>query len=1146
MLVKSEIGGEDSRDAHTFQRLLRANVALPITLILLLCAVYIGQVLYLLRLNQGVSHSDQVIAEITEVQKLMLDAETGLRGFLLNRNELFLEPYSIATRQLPGALDHLKIMVSDNPEQLARLEKVKATFGAWIELAEERLRIVRSGEKVSLERSINGKRIMDTIRGDVLEMLSLEQRLRNERSKSAEETTKAVLFLTFAGGSIVALLLAFLGRRQLFILSSDYEKSLRQQKQQNAALEHQAWLRTGQSELLAYLRGDLTEEQVAHRILLFLHRYLKTDVSSIYGDIHLEDKFVRLAALGADGNEVSSRANVQRGEGFLGKAAETQEVLISSELPAGYLTFSSSLGATPVQHLVVTPFTARGETVAVLELGFLHAPEYFPRTKELLELLKDPVGTILQATYLRTRQKSLLEETQQLNEELQAQQEELRVSNEELEQQAAILKESQARMETQQVELEETNQKLSSQTTLLADKAHELSTASRYKSEFLANMSHELRTPLNSSLILAKLLADNPTGNLTKEQVEFADTIYSAGNDLLTLINDILDLAKVEAGRIELHAETIYLSSLADSLRKIFKPLAEKKNLKLDIMVAPEAPATMLSDRMRLEQILKNLVSNAIKFTERGSVKLEIGGQRGRVHFAVTDTGIGIPEHQQENIFEAFRQADGTTNRKYGGTGLGLSISRELSHLLGGAITVQSRPGEGSRFEFDLPLQLDAKSGSAPRLSPRGTEPVPPVRRAPSAPSPSPKSAFGDDRENFDRARRTVLVVEDEAEFAKALYQLARELDFQCLVAHTAQEGLELARRYLPSAVILDVALPDQTGMAVLDELKEDLKTRHIPVHMISGHDYSQAALEMGAVGYMLKPVKREELTKAFHLLEEKFSQTLKRVLIVEDDPTQRKSIDSLISSSGVKAVHAERGEQALVLLRESKFDCVILDLTLPDMTGFELLEQMSNMQDISFPPVIVYTGRDLSREEENRLRRHSNSIIVKGARSPERLLDEISLFLHQVEADLPPEKRKMIQSLKNRDKLLEGKTILLVDDDARNLFALMHVLEPRGAKVEVARNGREALLALQNLSQVDLVLMDIMMPEMDGYEAIREIRKNPETAKLPVIAVTAKAMSTDYEKCLAAGANDYLAKPLDVNRLLSLLKVWIQRGSKK
>jgi signal transduction histidine kinase/DNA-binding response OmpR family regulator len=756
----------------------------------------------------------------------------------------------------------------------------------------------------------------------------------------------------------------------------------------------------------------------------------------------------------------------------------------------------------------------------------------------------------------RQRLQAALEEQQALNEELQVQQEELRTANEELEEQSRALEESQSALENQQAELEQTNEQLAEQAANLDNKnsalvqaqdqlrerALELERASRYKSEFLANMSHELRTPLNSSLILAKLLADNGNGNLNEEQVRFAQTIYSAGNDLLNLINDILDISKVEAGKLELVPEDLPLRRVIEGLARVFEPLARQKHLEFALTVEPDVPMSIHTDRQRLEQILKNLLSNAVKFTDAGKVTLNVSADTdGWIQFAVQDSGIGIAPEQQDRIFDAFHQADGSTARKYGGTGLGLSISRDLTALLGGTLTLTSTPGEGSTFTLCLPRN-GAVAATPPvpaPARPAAAAPEPAVP-APAAPQPQEAPAFADDRTEPAAGVRTVLVIEDEPEFARILYGLAHDMEFRCLVALTAQEGLELAANGAPDAILLDIRLPDRSGLSVLQQLKDNPATRHIPVHVVSSQDNGGEALHLGAIGYALKPTSREQLEDVFRKLKDKSSQTIKRVLLVEDDERQRDSVVQLIADADVEIAAVGSGEEALNLLRSQIFDCMIIDLKLPDMQGNELLKRMSLEELCSFPPVIVYTGRNLTRDEEAELLKYSRSIIIKGARSPERLLDEVTLFLHKVESQLSSERQSMLKTVRGRDRVFEGRTILLVDDDVRNVFALTSALEQRGAKVEVGRNGFEAIAKLDEVEAIDLVLMDVMMPGMDGLEATRRIRQDKRFARLPIIAITAKAMKDDQEQCLAAGANDYLAKPIDLTRLYSLLRVWM------
>ncbi len=717
----------------------------------------------------------------------------------------------------------------------------------------------------------------------------------------------------------------------------------------------------------------------------------------------------------------------------------------------------------------------------------------------------------------------------------------------------------------------------------LTDKAHELELASQYKSEFLANMSHELRTPLNSTLILAKLLADNKPGNLQADQVKYAQTIHAAGSDLLALINDILDLSKIEAGQVSVLVEPMTIATALQALMEPLRPIAREKGLELTWTVDPGVPASMQTDPMRLAQVLKNLLSNALKFTAKGSVGLQVSRvPGGMLAFAVRDTGIGIAEQQQQFIFDAFRQADGSTHRKFGGTGLGLSISRDLAGLLGGTLTVSSTPGQGSVFTLTVPVILElvepgqalaaaplprpareslaneqtqtqvSSPASVPAVASAHVAPAAPafapaMSPAMSAPMLSPTSSAADALRKSGQSGRRILVIEDDRRFADILSELAREMDFECDVANTASDGLAMAASNQPNAIVLDINLPDFSGLGVLDQLKRNPHTRHIPVHIVSVADYAQEAMGRGAIGYALKPVKREELTQALRRLEAKFTQNVRRVLVVEDDDRQRESVRELLARDDVEIVPAATASAALDLLRETTFDCVVMDLNLPDISGYELLREMAEQESVSFPPVIVYTGRALSRDEEQQLRRFSKSIIIKDARSPERLLDEVTLFLHQVEADLPPQQRQMLELARSRDSTLEGRTVLVVEDDVRNVFALSSILEPTGLRVEIARNGREALEALDRVGvdghpAIDLVLMDIMMPEMDGYTAMREIRTRPEWRRLPIIALTAKAMKDDQEKCLAAGANDYIAKPLDVERLLSLVRVWMRK----
>ncbi len=903
---------------------------------------------------------------------------------------------------------------------------------------------------------------------------------------------------------------------------------IRQLVARRVADEREQWLRGTQAQLLQSLQGDLSLGEAAERILAGLARATVAPVGALYA--RRGSGLDRVASHALEGE--GAPEHFKFGDGLIGEAALGGKLVTLRDVPDGFLRLQAGIGSGVPRHVAVAPLSAEGASAGVVALGSLHAFE--PIERELLERLAEPLGMALASAQQKARLRELLEESQRQGEELQAQQTELEAQQAELEASNEELNQTNALMETQATELER-------QRDELAVQRRAAERASSYKSEFLANMSHELRTPLNSSLILARLLADNKEGNLTPDQVRSAETIYSAGNDLLLLINDILDLAKIEAGRAEVAREQLPLAQLIANLEQSFRPIARDRKLSFRIETLPGSPERLVTDARRLEQILRNLLSNAFKFTEKGWVALSIGpAEGGQVRFAVRDTGIGIAPDQQEIIFEAFRQADGTTSRKYGGTGLGLSISRELARFLGGHIELESSVGSGSAFTLQIPIEATGSGEVTARTSPLALPR--PTRESGRRVTPKPP-AFADDRSQLSRRGRLILVIEDDMAFAGILYELAHELDFDCAVAAGADEGLTLARELAPSGILLDVGLPDASGLAVLESLKRDPATRHIPIHVVSASDHVQTALELGAIGYALKPVQREELVTAIHKLEERHRRELRRVLIVEDDPEQQASMRRLLSGQDVQLVGAGSVKEALEQLERQSVDCMVLDLTLPDGSGHDLLQKMAEGTRYSFPPVIVYTGRDLSREEEERLRRYSRSIIVKGARSPERLLDEVTLFLHQVESTLEPEQRRMLQSARQRESAFEGRRIMVVEDDVRNVFALSKVLEPRGAKVEIARNGREALDTLARIPDIDLVLMDLMMPEMDGLTAMREIRKQPAFKRLPIIALTAKAMTDDRQQALDAGANDYMAKPFEVDKLVSLCRVWLPRS---
>ncbi len=1154
-----------------FRRILNRNVTLPLSFGLLSAFFFSAIIYYLSTVDRWVEQSVGQVAAAHEANRLIVEQETGMRGFLISGEDIFLDPFEKALPKVTLSLTELREFVTDRPAQQQRLQQIEDLHRRWLELAHEVIDRRRNG--LSFEeftRSGRGRVMQEQMRALFADFIAAE-RDRRQAVVAQAETISTLLVAAFLISSLLLSgLLVWAGRRDLLTLSSRYGAVLEQQAAHARDLEAQAWYRGGQASLNEALIGEPTIETLGGNVLGFLADYLNMAVGALY--VVDGERLRRAAEFAYDLEHTRHDRYLDWGEGLVGQAARERRLLELRELPADYLKVSSALGSAPATGVLIVPLENNGQLNGVLELGFLRPLQ--EQDAELLRRVAASIGAAIDAAHYRRRLQQVLAETQELNEELQVQQEELRAANEELEVQSSALRESQAHLEEQQAELEQTNEKLSEQALLLARQrddmgeqnerlqqaqlmleqhAQDLQRASRYKSEFLANMSHELRTPLNSTLILAKLLADNVPGNLSDDQVQYARSIYSAGNDLLLLINDILDLSKVEAGKLEVYPEPTPLQRLVDGLHDLFLPQAMSKSLTFSIELAEGVPQSLFVDRQRLEQILKNLLSNAFKFTDSGSVVLRVAAaDAGRISFAVQDSGIGIAPEQQDVIFEAFRQADGTTNRRYGGTGLGLSISRELARLLGGQIVVHSQPGVGSTFTLLLPVHYQSACEAAP-ASEAAALPAPseaprhqplPAAAPPAAepPAAEPIAAVADDRQDYPFRDRCVLIIEDEPRFAGILRDLAHELQYSCLISHSADQGFSLAQQYRPDAILLDMRLPDHSGLTVLERLKESAETRHIPVHVVSVEDRKEAALQMGAVGYAVKPTSRDELKEVFRRLESKLAQKVKRVLLVEDDALQRESVSRLIEDADVEITAVALGEAALEQLRSTVFDCMIIDLKLPDMDGYQLLERMGQEEICSFPPVIVYTGRNLTRDEEAALMKYSRSIIIKGARSPERLLDEVTLFLHKVESDMPPERQKMLRTARSREKAFEGRKILVVDDDVRNVFALTSALEQKGALVEIARNGREALDALDQQADIDLVLMDIMMPEMDGFTATEQIRKDPRFTKLPIIAVTAKAMKDDQDRCLRAGANDYLAKPIDLDRLFSLIRVWLPK----
>jgi CheY-like chemotaxis protein/HAMP domain-containing protein len=963
----------------------------------------------------------------------------------------------------------------------------------------------------------------------------------------------------------------------------------------------QDWLKTNVARFTQLLQGQRDLLNVARLIL----SELAPLVNEQHGIFYINDSqsnggdptLKLLASFGYQ--ERRHLANRFRpGEGLVGQCVLEKQRILLTEVPHDYVKISSGLGEATPHNIVVLPVVFEGEVLGVIELASFNRFSEIQLT--FLDQLTDSIGIVLNTLAATMRTEELLKQSQSLTLELQNQQQELQDKNQELEQQAKTLQASEERLREQQEELQQTNEELEEKARLLSEqnreverknrqielarqeleeKAEQLALTSKYKSEFLANMSHELRTPLNSMLILSRLLADNTDGNLTSKQVEYASTINSSGNDLLALINEVLDLAKIESGMMEVQVADVPFAELRDYVERNFRELAEEKGLAFSVELADGLPEAIFTDSQRLQQVLRNLLSNAFKFTEQGEVAMRIATASGGwshdhpvlsradqvIAFAVRDTGIGIAPPRQKLIFESFQQADGTTSRKYGGTGLGLSISREIATLLGGEIRVESAPGEGSTFTFYVPhnyVPAPPRPGAAPRGDGDGTSgdrresvrsaaaeaEAGGVATAAGALSADAEAALlqpgevDDDRAAIQPDDQLLLIVEDDPNFARILLDRAREKGFKGIVTSKGQAAMPLARKFRPNAIILDIRLPDMDGWSVLDRLKHDPETRHIPVHIISVTEERQRGLKQGALAYLYKPATREALDEALANIKGFIERKVKRLLVVEDDAVQRQSIMELIGNGDVQTAAVGSGAEALAALRAGPVDCMVLDLGLPDMSGFELIRKIREEAGLGGLPIIIYTARELTRKEETELRRLADTIIVKDVKSPERLLDETTLFLHRVQSALPAPKRQMLEQVRLADPVLAGKKVLIVDDDVRNIFALASLMERHQMQVVYAENGKEGIDRLKATPDVDIILMDVMMPEMDGYETIRAIRKLAKFKQLPIIALTAKAMKGDRENCMDAGASDYIAKPVQPEQLFSLLRVWLYK----
>ncbi|MEH2015393.1 response regulator [Nostoc sp.] len=1170
------------------------------------------------------NHTYQVLSQLEDLNLQLTNAETGQRGYVITGKQSYLEPYNAAINVLDQKVNELQRLTEDNPNQQRRLDILQPLIANKLAELKETIDLRQNQSFEASQKVVltdQGKQLMGEIRKVILAMENEENVLLKQRSQRAQAAAKKTLASIVYSIPLFSLILALIGfiltrhisvplkrvsesaekladgdlslslphsdrQDEIGVLTRTFNQMIVNLRNTTRKNDEQNWLKSNLAEFTQMLQGHRNLESVSRLILSYLAPMVGASQGVFYFMDSIDDEPVLKLLSSYAYKERKNLANQFRlGEGLVGQSALEKQRILLTEVPSDYIRISSGLGEAPPLNIIVLPILFETQVSAVIELAS------FGPFNELhlrfLEQLSEILGVFLNniASQLQTQQ--LLEESVALTEELQTQQDELQQSNQRLEEQAHELEESQFIVKQSNEELKQLNEELEEKAELLEvqnrevarknqeverarqsleEKAEQLALSSKYKSEFLANMSHELRTPLNSLLILARLLADNSLSNLTDKQVEYSRTIYSAGTDLLELINDILDLAKIESGTMVLDIEQIAFADLETSLEHTFRQVAHNKQLSFTIELDKKLPPTISNDSKRLQQVLKNLLSNAFKFTEKGGVKLQISMSseatqfdNSMIAFVVSDTGIGIPVEKQKIIFEAFQQADGTTSRKYGGTGLGLSISRELAQLLGGRIELVSQPGQGSTFTLYLPkrqennhknpLTTPAPEQTTSIRTASTIKEVPMVEnRSTVDTSPSAKvfttfaNEIPDDREIIQPGDRILLIIEDDDKFARILLDMAREQGFKTIVALQSKQGLALAQQFKPDAIMLDIHMPEMDGWTVLDRLKHKPDTRHIPVHILSVDERQQRGLQLGAITYLQKPVSPEALTQVLTEIKGFIERQVKNLLIVEDDPVQAQSIIELIGNGDVQSTAVGTGAEALLILRSHHFDCMVLDLGLPDMSGFALIEQIKLEPKLLKLPIIIYTGKELSRREETQLRGLAETIIIKNVRSPERLLDETALFLHRVQANLPPPKRQMLEQLHQTDPVLANRKILIVDDDLRNIFALTSFLESYQMQVLFAENGRDGIEKLQANPDINIVLMDIMMPEMDGYETTRAIHQQQQFRSLPIIALTAKAMPGDREKCIEAGASDYITKPVDTEQLLSLLRVWLYR----
>ena len=1160
----------------------------------------------LLNNQRMVDHTNLVINKLESVISVLKDAETGQRGFLLTGREEFLEPYNGSLRKAYSLIDEIKTLTSDNNLQQKSAEDLRNIVKQRMSILEVLIDNKRRGNDASTQQLLTGKAYMDQARQLVQTMENRESDLLAARTASLNKFAAATpTFIIIA--SLLSILVAVIS---FLRVNSDFDKRIKLQNEliekdeqitqrlniihgiaekvsagdyktriddegkdvlgnisgalnkmaesldySFTNLSHKEWLQKGIATLNDKMLGEKNLNALTYNIAAFISDYIEAPVAAFY--LANESGGLSIAAAIAL-DESKIKKHIEIGEGLAGQAALNRTQILLQDIEEESLFISFAAGSLKPKALIAVPVFYEGKLKGVLELASLKA--FTTIVKDFLSTSAYNIGMAIHAARDHHRLEELLAETQAQSEELQSQHNELENINAELEIQAEKLQASEEELKVQQEELQQSNLELEERSRLLEEKnelilernleiqakAEALELTTKYKSEFLANMSHELRTPLNSILLLSRLLSENHGNNLTNDQLEYATVIQNSGKSLLTLINEILDLSKIESGKVELEIDEVKIKDVINGLTGLFEPVAKDKDILFKVEMAENAPTQIETDRLRLEQILRNLISNALKFTKKGSVIVKITGDEAFISFSVKDTGIGIPEEKHESIFEAFQQADGSTKRQYGGTGLGLSISRQLSKLLSGEITIESEEGKGSEFILTIPVKKD--SGYKPEAKHPDKNTGGPIGNEKHSDKAAYKdfiseiipASIPDDRNNIQHDDKIILIIEDDISFAKALLDFTRQKKYKGIIAVRGDEGVELAKKYHPSGILLDIQLPVKSGWEVMDELKSTPETKPIPVHIMSSHEVKNKSLLSGAVDFISKPVAFEKMTSVFQKIEDALSRHPKKVLIVEENAKHAKALALFLEGFNIASEIKNSIGEGVKALEQKNVDCVVLDMGIASQDSYDTLEEVRKTPGLENLPIIIFTGKNLSNAEEMRIKQYADSIVVKTAHSYQRILDEVSLFLHLVEENKKDKKSPKYKRLGDASEVLKGKTVLIADDDVRNIFSLTKSLENYGMNVISAIDGKDALKQLAAQKKVDIVLMDMMMPEMDGYESTKHIRENVKYKNLPIIAVTAKAMMGDREKCINAGASDYITKPVDADQLISLLRVWL------